>query len=214
MSGLGGFSGSGGLGRARLGSAPRAAPTGSLSERARQSFENVASEALRQGLCAEGDSVQIAPIGELPKRMAEKKVVLLSIATQTFRLMLGLLVRFDADSKAHFARLNRVEAPEAWPEQAFQDAVAECGNIIVGAMNRELGRHFPNVGMSTPNVLDRDALVYLDALAPGHTRWLKIDGLALPFYAVLFVAPSAALDFHAELERAPDEVDAGELEMF
>ena len=200
--------------RLSLGSLKRAAPSGSLSERAKHSFETVAREALRQGLCPEGESVSIEPVQTLPKKMAEKKVVLLSIATQTFRVVLGLLVRFDAESKAHFARLNKVEDPGDWSEQAFQDAVAECGNIIVGSMNRELGRYFPNVGMSTPNLLDRDALAYLDALAPGHTRWLQVDGLPLRFYAVLFVAPSAAVDFHAELERPADEVDAGELEMF
>jgi hypothetical protein len=200
--------------RFRAGAPRRAPPTGTLSERAKQSFEAVAREALRQGLCPEGESVSIEPVQTLPKKMAEKKVVLLSIATQTFRLVLGLLVRFDAETKAHFARLNRVEDLDDWAEQAFQDAVAECGNIIVGAMNRELGRYFPNVGMSTPNVLDRDALAYLDALSPGHTRWLRVDGLPLSFHAVLFVTPSAAVDFHAELERPADAVDSGELEMF
>ena len=203
-----------GAGRVRVSVSRRPPPTGTLSERAKQSFELVTREALRQGLCPEGETVSIDTVQTLPKKMAEKKVVLLSIATQTFRLVLGLLVRFDADSKAHFARLNRVEDIAEWSEQAFQDAVAECGNIIVGSMNRELGRYFPNVGMSTPNLLDRDALGYLDALGAGHTRWLKVQGLPLDFYAVLFVAPSGSVDFHAEVERAPDEVDSGELEMF
>lgn len=192
----------------------RAAPTGTLSERAKISFETISRDALEQGLCPRGDNATVEPVQTLPKKMAEKKVVLLSIATQSFRLVLGLLVRFDAETKAHFARLNNVDDVAEWSEQAFEDAVAECGNIIVGAMNRELGRYFHNVGMSTPNLLDREALGYLDAMGAGHTRWFSVNGLAQTFYAVLFVTASGAVDFHAVIERAADEVDAGELEMF
>jgi hypothetical protein len=189
------------------------APTGVLSEQAKASFELIATSALVRGLAPEGETAQVDVVTELPRRMKEKKAVVLSIASDGFRLVLGLLCRLDADSKAHFARLNRVD-PNEWSDQAFQDAVNECGNIIVGAMNRDVGRYFHNVGMSTPNLLDREALAYLDAMGAGHRRWYHVTGLALDFYAVLFVTPTGPVDFRAEVEQLEDAVDSGELEMF
>ena len=152
------------------------APQGTLSAQAKTSFESIASAALARSLAPEGESAQVEFVDELPRRMKEKKAVVLSIASDRFRLVLALLCRLDAEGKAHFARLNRVD-PDDWTDQAFQDAVSECGNIIVGAMNRDVGRYFPNVGMSTPNLLDREALGYLDALGPGHRRLFRVSAL-------------------------------------
>jgi hypothetical protein len=188
-------------------------PAGALSQQAKTSFETIASVALARSLAPEGETAQVAFIDELPRRMKEKKAVVLSIASDRFRLVLALMCRLDAEGKAHFARLNRVD-PGDWSDQAFQDAVNECGNIIVGAMNRDVGRYFPNVGMSTPNLLDREALSYLDALGPGHRRLFHVSGLAIDFYAVLFVAATGNVDFRAEVEQLADQADAGELEMF
>ena len=186
---------------------------GALSEQAKASFEAITSVALARGLAPEGESAQVVTIADLPKRTKEKKAVVLSIASDRFRLVLALLCRLDADSKAHFARLNRID-PSEWSDQAFEDAVSECGNIIVGSINRDVGRYFPSVGMSTPNVLDREALAYLEALGAGHRRVFHVTGLALDFYAVLFVSPTGPVDFRAEVEELEAAVDSGELEMF
>jgi hypothetical protein len=186
---------------------------GALSEQAKTSFETIATVALARGLAPEGESAQVVPIDDLPRRMKEKKAVVLSIASDRFRLVVALLCRLDADGKAHFARLNRID-PAEWSDQDFEDAVNECGNIIVGSINRDVGRYFPSVGMSTPNVLDREALAYLEALGPGHRRVFQVTGLSLDFFAVLFVSPTGAVDFRAEVEALEDAVDSGELEMF
>ncbi len=190
-----------------------AVPVGQLTERARASFDLVVQTALAKSLAPEGERASVQIVSELPRKPKEKKAVVLTIASDQFRLVLALLCRLDAETKSHFARLNRVDETE-WSDQAFTDAVAECGNIIVGAMNRDLGRYFPNVGMSTPNLLDRDALAYLEAMGPGHRRLFHVTGLALDFYATLFVAATAPVDFHAEVEALEDSVDSGELEMF
>lgn len=192
--------------------APEALGMG-LSERAKTSFDHLVQAALGRNLAGEGEQAQVHVVSEFPKKPKDKKAVVLTIASDQFRLVLALHVRLDAEGKAHFARLNRVE-PAEWSEQAFHDAVAECGNICCGALNRELGRYFSHVGMSTPNLLDREALGYVEALGKGHRRLFQVSGLGVEFYATLFVAPFASIDFMAELEAQPDEVDAGELEMF
>jgi len=192
---------------------PSAAPAIGLSERAKASFDRLVQHALAKALAPEGEHAQVQITQELPRKPKEKKAVVLTIASPEFRLVLALHVRLDAEGKQHFARLNRVDAAE-WSEQAFVDGVSECGNICVGTMNRELGRHFAHVGMSTPNLLEREALAYLEALGPGHRRLYLVSGLGLDFYATLFVSAFVPLDFHAEVETAAEEADAGELEMF
>ncbi len=184
-----------------------------LSDAARTSFDLLVQAALARNLAGEGEHAQVQVVTEFPRKTKDKKAVVLTIASDMFRLVLALHVRLDAEGKAHFARLNRVDAAE-WSEQAFHDAVAECGNVCCGALNRELGRYFVNVGMSTPNLLDREALAYVEALGKGHRRLFQVNGLSVDFYATLFVAPFAPIDFRAEMEAQPDEVDAGELEMF
>lgn len=195
------------------GTAAGRGPMGQLSDRARRSFEAIAEAALIKGLSGPGEHAEIKRLSELPRKLPEKKVVVLTIASDQFRVVLALLCRFDAQARAHFARLNQVD-PEAWDDQDFADAVAECGNIIVGSMNRDLGRYFHNAAMSTPNMLDRAALEYLDALSPGHRSAFHITGLSIDFHAELFVSPTVAVDFHAELQALQEQVDSGELEMF
>lgn len=196
-----------------FGSKPAAAAAQGLSERAKASFDQLVQHALAKALAPEGEQGQARIVQELPRKPKEKKAVVLTIASPEFRLVLALHVRLDAEGKQHFARLNRVDAAE-WGQQAFVDAVSECGNICVGTINRELGRHFAHVGMSTPNLLEREALAYLEALGPGHRRLYQVSGLGLDFYATLFVSAFVPLDFHAEVESAAEEADAGELEMF
>lgn len=183
-----------------------------LSERAKGSFDRLVEVALSQGLAPEGERAQVAFAQELPRKPKEKKAVVLTIANPQFRLVLAIHVRMDVEGKRHFARLNKVEA-EGWSDQAFEDAVAECGNICCGAMNRELVKHFPHVGMSTPNLIEREALAYLEAQGPGHRRLYQVTGMGLDFYATLFVAAFAPIDFYAEIEMATAEA-SGELEMF
>lgn len=192
---------------------PTGAPAVGLSERAKTSFDAMAQHALCLALTPSGEHASTQIVQELPRKPKEKKAVVLTIAGPEFRVVLALHVRLDAEGKQHFARLNRVDAQE-WSDQAFLDAVAECGNICVGTMNRELGRHFVHVGMSTPNLLEREALGFLDALGPGHRRLYQVTGLGLDFYATLFVAAFVPLDFHVELESAAEAETAGELEMF
>ena len=52
------------------------------------------------------------------------------------------------------------------------------------------------------------------ALGHGHRRLFHVSGLAIDFYAVLFVAATGNVDFRAEVEQLADQADAGELEMF
>lgn len=192
----------------------RLMPAGTLSERAKGSLETLFMRTWRAAMVPEGESAEVLVLKELPPKLKERKAVVLSVSTYALRALVVLHFKFDTETRAHFARLNRAE-PEGWSEEAFADALAECGNMCVGAMNRSLGEVFEHIGMSTPNTIDRAALGYLEALGTGHVRQFELRGLAQPYYATLCVLPYETLDFQLEFP-AEDEMaaDSGEMEMF
>jgi CheY-specific phosphatase CheX len=187
---------------------------GSISERARTSFDYMMSRAWRSTMQAEGDSAQVEPVAEFLPKPKEKQAIVLTIAGYAMRVVVALYFKLDDDTRAHFERLNRVE-PGTMDEQALRDALAECGNICAGALNRALGEHFPHIGMSTPNLLSRESLSYADALGKGYARHFQLIGLAQPYWASLYVVAYADIDFAVDIEADDsDTADTGEMEMF
>ncbi|MBN8504932.1 MAG: hypothetical protein J0L58_10680 [Burkholderiales bacterium] len=188
--------------------------TGAVTEAARQSFDHLLQRAWRAGMVPEGATVEIAPIASLPPKMKEKHAIVLTIAGYGMRLLVTLYFKLDADTRAHFEQLNRVE-PGTMSEQAFLDALAECGNICAGAFNRYLGDHFPHIGMSTPNLLSRESMAYVDSLGRSLPRHFEMRGLAQTYWASLFIVAYNDLNFAVRIEAEAETADdTGELEMF
>lgn len=185
-----------------------------LSARASASLDALLCQVWASAMRAEGDSAHAEAVGSLPVKMKEKQAVVLTITSYAARIVVALYVKFDEATRAHFERLNRAE-PGSFDEQHLIDALNECGNICAGALNRSLGEVFPHIGMSTPNLLDREAMAYVEALGPCHIRHYELKGLAQPYWASLFVRTYAPLDFHIEVPSEADAAaDTGELEMF
>jgi len=159
-----------------------------------------------------GAGVTVEPIAALD-RIKEKKIVILTVSSYLFRLMAILYFNSDGATRAYFNR-NAGEGAPALTDDEFYDRVAECGNVCCGSLNRDLGKHFPHVGMSTPNILDRDCMRYVDLLGCGLMKHYKIDvESSLTMYASLCVADYGTVDFHVD-PIAEDDVSVGELEMF
>jgi hypothetical protein len=77
-----------------------------------------------------------------------------------------------------------------------------------------LGAHFPHVGMSTPNIIDKDCMKYIDLLGCGLVRHYRVVLAGeLTMYASLCVASEGLLDFHVD-PTGDATVDSGELELF
>ncbi len=187
--------------------------TAPISAAAKASFELLVQTALRRALSAEGQSAGAQSLDALPVKMAEEHAVVLTVSSYKFRLLVALYYCMNEETKGHFALLNKQEM-EGWSDEAFLDALRECGNIACGAINRDLGLHFPHVGMSTPNVLSIGALAYAGDLGSSFTQHLLITGLPVEFHASLYVAADEPLDFKAEEESLEDNADTGEMEMF
>jgi hypothetical protein len=153
--------------------------------------------------------------------------VVLTVSSYLFRLLAIVYFRDDAATRAFFAGTSAAETIDAagaegspvtatLTEQEFLDRIGECGNMLCGSLNRDLGRHFPHVGMSTPNIIDRDCMRYVDLLGCGLKRHYRIslpDDLVM--HASLCVSDYGTVDFHVEPAAAQEEdVSTGELEFF
>jgi hypothetical protein len=183
-----------------------------LTPRARDGFERLVRESLAATLARDGGGV-VAPVDALAD-VPGSHVVVLSVASYRFRLLLGLHFTPDAATRERLARLHGLE-PEAMVDRAFDDAIAECGNLVCGTLNRELGRAFPHVGMSTPDVLRRGAIEQLGLLRCGHVRHLRLEhGGEAAWHATLAVSTQGPLDFDLPPAEAVETEAAGELEFF
>jgi hypothetical protein len=184
-----------------------------ISSRSRSAFARMLRDALRSGLgIAEADwtTQELAWDAAVPGR----KVAILTVSSYLFRLI--ALIHFDDDAAtwAHFGG----EADGERDLQALHDRVCEFGNVTCGALNREIAKVFPHLGMSTPNVIDRQCVEFIGHLGAGLAHHLRVqlaDGLVL--HARVAVCEYADIDFDlpAPTEgEAVQEAETGELELF
>jgi hypothetical protein len=183
-----------------------------ITERAKASFERLIMSSLKTGIPVGGAAVTVEPIATLD-RIGETKIVILTVSTYLFRLMAILYFKPDGATRAYFNR-NAVEGVPELTDDDLYDRVGECGNVCCGSLNRDLGKHFPHVGMSTPNILDRHCMGYVDLLGCGLMKHYRIDVEGdLTMYASLCVADYGTVDFHVD-PITEDDVSVGELELF
>ncbi|WDZ94205.1 hypothetical protein Herbaro_11915 [Herbaspirillum sp. WKF16] len=182
-----------------------------ISQSARDGFDTLLQQALKASMVPAESSVEISAIEDI-SAISEKKIVVLTVSSYLFRLMVMFYFTPDAATRGHFARLNRVDAEEMG-EQGFMDAIAECGNLCCGILNRDLGRFFPHLGMSTPNVIDRNCAAYLQRLNAAHIRHFAVEIPESPrLHVSLCISAYDAMDFTVSAEE--EDVSTGELELF
>ena len=143
-----------------------------ITDRAKASFDRLLVSSLRSGMPVGGASVSVEPVAVLEKNK-DKKIVILTVSSYLFRALAIIYFKPDAATRAYFNRNAEEGAPELSDEE-FYDRVSECGNVCVGALNRDLGPFFPHVGMSTPNIIDKDCMQYVDLLGCGLVKHYKV----------------------------------------
>ena len=187
-----------------------------ITERAKSGFDTLLQSALKSGLSSAGGPCRIERVEALGAKIKQKKIVVLTVSSYLFRLLAILYFKDDAATRAFFANKGGGDGQTVTLDaQEFLDRVGECGNMICGALNRDLGRHFPHVGMSTPNVIDRDCMRYVDLLGCGLLRHYRIDlPDGLEMCASLCVSDYGTVDFHQEAVEEAEDQTVGELEMF
>jgi len=191
---------------------PRNSPEAMITQQTEVALDFLVSGALKSALpaaCAEPGSVSIVADA---KEIAGKKVVLLTMSTYVFRIVTMLYFTLDEPTVRYFGGAEATETQRMSDADCI-DSICECANTFCGALNREVARNFPHIGMSTPNVLDRHCVDYLHELDAGYAKHFKVqvsDSFAL--YASVCVCDFAHLDFTVDQTRVDEAV--GELELF
>jgi hypothetical protein len=132
-------------------------------------------------------------------------VVVLTISSISFRLLLLLQVNQDAATLEYYTKGDA--------ERPFGEVFQEICNLCCGAINQELLRYFPDLGMSTPYMLSARCLPYLEGLKPELLEtWGVTINDAVQLSATLCVCAHGPIDFMADVSVAEDT--SGELELF
>jgi len=184
-----------------------------LSQSATDGFDTLLMQSLKTSLTPSGEESGVMVIAaEDAEAIADSQIVVLTVSSYLFRAMVMFYFTPNADTRAHFARLNHLEL-DAMSEQTFMDAIAEGGNLCCGILNRDLGNFFPHIGMSTPNVIDKQCASYLQKLNCEHIQHFAVEMPQSPrFYVSLCVSTYADIDFEVDANAAASET--GELELF
>ncbi len=183
-----------------------------ISNRAKNSFDQMLTLGIKSSMGgAAPESCEVEIVSNL-KEIQEANVVMLTVASFLFRLSVMIYFTSDEATQGHFARVTNV-APAEMNDQAFLDAIRECGNICCGTLNRELARVYPHVAMSTPNIIERECVNHLESLNGGHFQHFRAttEG-GKQFYVTLCVRDYADLDF--EWTMVEETTSAGEMEFF
>ena len=178
-----------------------------ISDQARRTIDEVFARSVRATLAMDrgADRLEVTPLESAALMVPgpSKRLVVLTIASYLFRLTTVFALPDDRSTRSYFSRGNR--------EEALDEIFSELGNLCCGAMNRELGGHFPHLGMSTPVVLDAGCLSFIDALKAQHVVSHNVrinDAVALT--ATLCLRAYGPLDFRV---NAQDVAEAGVLEL-
>jgi len=183
-----------------------------ISPQARDGFDHLLMQAFKGAFRAAPDApVAIEPVADLAGVDADRAVIL-TVSSYRFRLLTLVYFTLDDATRHHFGAINRAH-PGDMDDQAVLDVIAECGNICCGTLNRELARHFPHIGMSTPNLIHRQSGRFLPSLSAAHLRHFRARlGDALTLHVSLCVSDCVDIDFRVDPQVA--EEATGELELF
>lgn len=179
-----------------------------ISQTAREGVDFIFTKAAKSNLVLSGDDtcvVERLPAGKFIE-LPERYLFVLTISSYLFRLMTIFHVGDDRATRDYFSRQGT--GPD------LDEAFGEVANLCCGAMNRDLGNHFPHLGMSTPYVLDRQCQPFLNlVLKPAHLSQHKavING-AITVNATLCMSSYASIDFR--VDTSVEEESTGELELF
>jgi hypothetical protein len=177
-----------------------------VSENARHAVDHLFVQAAKANLVM--DTADVIEIEHLPGggivETPETNIFVLTISSYLFRLLTVFHVDPEGAAATYFSKGDS--------ERSFIEVFGEVGNLCCGAMNRELGKHFLHTGMSTPNMLGRRCVTYLNELKPDHVSRYSIrinDSVAM--HATLCLCAYAPINFRVDTAAAVEETGALEL---
>lgn len=139
---------------------------------------------------------------------------LLTMSSQLFRVFILLHFSKTPEMEQYVCNTLKLNANNI-DEEKFYDYLGELGNSFLGYVKRDIGRAVPSLGMSTPNLLSKDCLKYINVLQADFEAHAiaELDDQPL-IYASVYLVADDELNIQISKTKIEDEVDSGELEMF
>lgn len=185
--------------------------SGTVSERACSAFDGFVTAATRTAFALPHAECTITLLDQAAQY--QQDVVMLTVSSYRFRVLLFVHFERDAATRRYLAALGGHDTQSLNDERRV-DAMMERGNLCCGALNRELGRVYPHLGMSTPCILDGSSLEHLAALRPSATRHYRAEPVAgVSLRLTLAICAFADIDFSLTVDTGAMTA-GGELEMF
>jgi hypothetical protein len=154
------------------------------------------------------DTCEITPlICEVIRDQDEHKMLLITISSFVFRLIVIFGVTEDSATRAYYLHLDAA--------QPLDEVLGEVANMCGGALNRTLAANFSHLAMSTPCTLSGQCMPFLDKLrAQSVSRYaITING-SVRIQAALCMCCLEPIEVADEPETEQGEPCAGELELF
>ena len=186
-----------------------------ISERAKNGFKNLLSRCLEESLRSSAyPAWTMEPLADA-KEIGNRQFIMLTVSSYDFRMVVLLHFSRNEPSLKYVADTLQL-APGAMEQSRFDDYLSEVGNTFCGAYKRELGKFFPHLGMSTPNMLAAESLSYVKTWPVEFETHLRAhDEDQAQFFGSLYIASTGDIDFDPqELSNPVEEVETGALEMF
>ena len=178
-----------------------------ISEQAKDSIERIFRQAARLRLTVDaGDSCEITQ-GAPHHGAADGELIVLTISSIVFRLLLVLHFNNDDATRAYYLGAEQA---------TLEERLLEVCNLCCGAMNHQLLGYFPDLGMSTPYVLSGHCVAYLGQLKPDFLSSYRVTvNGAVQLGATVCICADAPVDFVANVADIAEAAESvGELELF
>jgi hypothetical protein len=178
-----------------------------ISEPAKHAIDYIFDKSVKKNLVLDPDDVcNIERLtGSDDGDFQDKDLVVLTISSFLFKVLTIFHLGEDSATRDYFLQKTT--------DKTFSEVFSEIGNLCSGAMNHELLKYFPHLGMSTPYVLSSKCLPFLSELKAGYMsrHTISING-SVRLQATVCMYGYAPIDFTVD---KTDVVDmTGELEMF
>jgi len=187
-----------------------------ISQNAKNSVDMVLNHALLESIknCDKYNTWDIKTIKDADE-IKEKEFMMLTISSSVFRIFVLLHFTQNEQTKDFVASALRLAANNI-EEGKYYDYLSEVGNVFCGAVKRELSRHTTYyMGMSTPNQLDLNSLVYVDEMKPDYAVHVKAEHKSgAVICGSLYIAARTEIDFKIPETVFEDKSDMGALELF
>tara|TARA_R110002073_G_scaffold53838_1_gene138662 strand:- start:124418 stop:125047 length:630 start_codon:yes stop_codon:yes gene_type:complete len=143
-----------------------------------------------------------------------KEFYVLTMSSQLFRIFIFLHFSKNDDTEKFVSSVLNLTSAKL-DEDKFYDYLGEVGNAFLGSIKRDLGKHIPSLGMSTPNRLSIDCLKYMKNLNSNfESHAISTFDDKVLFYSSVYLVADEELNIHIDRHSLENEVDSGELELF